>query len=121
MTMQPAVVSQKDIEAYHRDGVVVLRGLLTSKQVQDLQRDGDKTICAPGPLYEIQDKGNEEGGGVFHDDMQMWLRLPAMRHACLSSVLAQAAQELMTVQNSDGNAGESNMHPGERTLRYRTK
>lgn len=88
MALSPSI-----IEAYQRDGVVVLRGLVTSATIADLARGVEANLAAPGPwANEYTPQGTT---GRFFDDYVNWQRIEDFaRHATTGPVPA-AARELM--------------------------
>jgi len=88
MALPPSIV-----EAYQRDGVVVLRGLVTSATITDLARGVEANLAAPGPwANEYTPQGTT---GRFFDDYVNWQRIEDFaRHATTGPVPA-AARELM--------------------------
>lgn len=88
MALPPSIV-----EAYQRDGVVVLRGLVTSATIADLARGVEANLAAPGPwANEYTPQGTT---GRFFDDYVNWQRIEDFaRHATTGPVPA-AARELM--------------------------
>ena len=86
MLLDPGVV-----EAYRRDGAVVVRGAFSPDQVA-LARDAiDAVLADPSPRM-IRASG--DGDGAFVEDFCNWDRLPAMEQFVRASPAAALAAEL---------------------------
>ncbi len=86
------LVTDADVEAYRRDGVVVIRGLLRD-QVETIRAGIERNMAEPGPYAAENLKPGE--GGRFFDDYCNWERIPEFRKAILESRLGEAAARLM--------------------------
>ncbi|MFM9137766.1 MAG: phytanoyl-CoA dioxygenase family protein [Actinomycetota bacterium] len=88
MALSPSIV-----EAYQRDGVVVLRGLVTSATIADLARGVEANLAAPGPwANEYTPQGTT---GRFFDDYVNWQRIEDFAHHATTGPVPAAARELM--------------------------
>lgn len=63
-------VSDSDIEAYERDGVVCLRGVLDAAWLDELRKATEDVLLHPSPRSVI----NESRGGRYAYDMSLWTR-----------------------------------------------
>ena len=88
MALPPSIV-----EAYQRDGVVVLRGLVTSATIADLARGVEANLAAPGPwANEYTPQGTT---GRFFDDYVNWQRIEDFARHATTGPVPVAARELM--------------------------
>ncbi|MCA1780871.1 MAG: hypothetical protein ABR500_03035 [Dermatophilaceae bacterium] len=55
------LLSPEDIEAYHRDGVLVVRGVLTEDEVWVAQESIEAVLASSGPLTQVA-SGSERRG-----------------------------------------------------------
>jgi ectoine hydroxylase-related dioxygenase (phytanoyl-CoA dioxygenase family) len=98
------LVNEDDIEAYRRDGFVVLRGVVSNKILASLKRGVDTNMSSPsawlndyvGPPPGCGGVDDEDhGSGRFFDNYVNWEWIPEFRHAALSGPLPQIAGDLM--------------------------
>ncbi len=95
--MPHPLVSQSDIDSYHRDGVVVIRGLFADHV--DTLRDGvARNMANPGPYAAENLKEGEEGR--FFDDYCNWQRIPEFEQVIRTSPAAEVAADLMQSQSA---------------------
>ncbi|MFT7597900.1 MAG: ectoine hydroxylase-related dioxygenase (phytanoyl-CoA dioxygenase family) [Acidimicrobiales bacterium] len=83
---------QADIEAFERDGAVLIPRVVDGAWVNKLAAAIDRDIANPGPFfhgYEI------ESGGRFHGNIRVWENDPDFAAYCLDSPLPGLAAELM--------------------------
>lgn len=85
-------VTQADIEAFQRDGVVMIPGLFT-RHVSALRAGVARNMDAPGPYASENHKDGETGR--FFDDYCNWQRIPEFHDAIHDPAIAQAAGALM--------------------------
>jgi ectoine hydroxylase-related dioxygenase (phytanoyl-CoA dioxygenase family) len=80
-------VSQSDVEAYDRDGVVVLRNVVSADWIARMQDAVDRVIAAPTTI----------GGtyGAFSHDMFLWRHDDDFKSFAVESVLPSIAKALM--------------------------
>lgn len=79
-------------KAFQEDGAVLLPGLVEEPWLERVREAIERDIREPGPCfhgYEI------EGGGRFHGNMRLWENDPDFADYCRSSVLPEAAAELL--------------------------
>lgn len=86
------LITQDHIDAYQRDGVVLVKGLFSDWV--DALRDGiAENMASPGP-YAAENLHKGEAGRFF-DDYCNWSRIGAFEKAARSSAAAEVAADLM--------------------------
>jgi ectoine hydroxylase-related dioxygenase (phytanoyl-CoA dioxygenase family) len=90
--MPHPLVSQETIDAYQRDGVVVIRGLFAD-HVETLRAGIERNIAKPGPYASNNEKAGETGR--FFDDYCNWQRIPEFQQVIETSPAAEVAADLM--------------------------
>jgi len=90
--MTKPLVSRQDIEAFQRDGVVLVRGLF-SDHVETLRDGVARNMAEPGPYAAENLKEGE--AGRFFDDYCNWERIPEFRAVIEASPAAEVAAALM--------------------------
>lgn len=90
--MPHSLISQDHIEAFQRDGVVLIRGLFAD-HVEALQDGVAENMDAPGPYAAENLKDGE--GGRFFDDYCNWTRIAAFQDVIAQSPAAEVAADLM--------------------------
>jgi len=88
-----ALVSATDITKYQRDGVVVLRNVLTQNVIAELSDALAQNMQSPGPWANEYAANSQQGR--FFDDYVNWSRFDAYKTCALSGVLPQIALALM--------------------------
>ncbi len=86
------VITQEQITAYQRDGVVMIPGLFAS-HVDALRAGVAKNMAEPGPYASENHKEGETGR--FFDDYCNWQRIPEFEAAARDPQIAAAAGALM--------------------------
>ena len=86
------LVSQADVDAFQRDGVVVIRGLWAN-EVETLRAGVARNMDQPGPNAAENLKPGE--GGRFFDDYCNWERIPEFRDVINRSAVGAVAADLM--------------------------
>ena len=86
------MVSPEQRQAFERDGVVLLPGLVDAGWQQRLAEAIERDIRDPGPCFHGY---GVEGGGRFHGNMRIWETDPDFADYCQHSPLPQAAAELL--------------------------
>jgi ectoine hydroxylase-related dioxygenase (phytanoyl-CoA dioxygenase family) len=81
------------IDAFRRDGVAVLRGVLGPDEVSTLARGVERNLEALSPLGMNATRPGEPG--AFIEDFRNWQRIPEYERVIRSSALAPIAGELM--------------------------
>lgn len=90
--MTHPLLTQDQIDAFQRDGVVLIKGLF--KDHIDALRTGiDRNMAAPGPYGAENLKAGE--GGRFFDDYCNWTRIPEFEQVVHTSPAAAVAADLM--------------------------
>lgn len=90
--MSVDVVSADHVEAYQRDGAVLIRGLF-APWVEQLRAGVARNIAEPGPY--ASENVAESGRGRFFDDYCNWQRIPEFAAVVHEPSIAQAAGALM--------------------------
>lgn len=90
--MPHPLLSQADIEAFQRDGVVVIRGLFAD-WVETIRAGIDRNLKAPSE-YAAENLNPGEGGRFF-DDYCNWERIPEFVDVIRNSEAAAVAADLM--------------------------
>ena len=90
--MTHPLLSQADIEAFQRDGVVLIRGLFAD-HVDALREGVAANMDAPGPYASNNEKSGETGR--FFDDYCNWQRIEQFQQVIENSPAAEVAAELM--------------------------
>lgn len=94
MTEPKAIDIGDDIvEAYRRDGVVCLRGVIEAKWIEILREGVEKDLAEPGPHVEIFTK--ESDPGLFFNDFYLWRRIPELKQFAFHGPMAGVAGRLM--------------------------
>lgn len=94
--MTHPLLTPADIEAYQRDGVVLVRGLFRD-QVETLRAGIERNMQEPGPFAAENLKPGD--AGRFFDDYCNWTRIPEFRDAIHASPAAAVAADLMRSQS----------------------
>ena len=47
-----SLLTEDDIERFHRDGVIVVRGLFTSDEVATIESGIERVLADPGPMFK---------------------------------------------------------------------
>ncbi len=81
------------IETYHRDGVVILRGLISPQTLTSIEKAVTTNLDSPSSWSN--DYTPEGSTGRFFDDYVNWQRIPEYGDTALSGVLPQIAGQLM--------------------------
>lgn len=87
------VVDAADVEAFARDGAVVLRGLFTPDEVATVERGIERNLADPSPLLLVASRGDDPGR--FVEDFCNWQRIDEFRDIAFESRAADAAGALM--------------------------
>lgn len=90
--MTHPLLSQDQIEAYDRDGAVLVKALFKD-QIEQLRAGVERNMADPGPYAAENLKEGE--GGRFFDDYCNWTRIPEFEAAIHASPAAAVAAELM--------------------------
>jgi ectoine hydroxylase-related dioxygenase (phytanoyl-CoA dioxygenase family) len=93
VTTADAVVDPELVEAFRRDGVVLLRGVLEPEEVALLAQGVERNLADLGPLGMNATRPGEPG--AFVEDFRNWGRIPEYEQALAGSALPAAAGALM--------------------------
>ncbi|WP_166417242.1 phytanoyl-CoA dioxygenase family protein [Cochlodiniinecator piscidefendens] len=89
------LLTQEQIDAYQRDGVVVVKGLFKD-HVETLRAGVEKNMTEPGPYAAENLKAGE--GGRFFDDYCNWTRISEFEDVIRNSEAGAVAAGLMQSQ-----------------------
>ena len=89
----PFQLPTQTITDYARDGAVVLRGVLTPAEVQQLAEGIDHNLANPSPLCMVASQSDDPGR--FVEDFCTWQDNPAYRAVMLDSALPRVSAQLM--------------------------
>lgn len=90
------LVTQEQVDAFQRDGVVLIKGLFAD-HVETLRAGVDRNMAEPGPYAAENLKAGE--GGRFFDDYCNWARIPEFEQVIKTSAAAEVAADLMQSQS----------------------
>ena len=95
MSTQPAepVVDPADVEAFARDGVVLLRGVLSADEVEAARGAIDEVLARPGGLQIVASRGDDPGR--FVEDFCRWGDVPAIGRLATGSRMPAIAAALL--------------------------
>ena len=93
--MPHPLVTQEQIDAFRRDGAVLIRGLFADR-VEAIREGIAANMADPGPF--AADNLREGEGGRFFDDYCNWTRIPQFEEAIRRSPAAAVAAALMGSQ-----------------------
>ena len=88
-----ALVSSNEVSKYERDGVVVLRNVLSQNVIAELSDALAQNMQSPGPWANEYAASSQQGR--FFDDYVNWSRFDAYKTHALAGVLPQIALALM--------------------------
>jgi ectoine hydroxylase-related dioxygenase (phytanoyl-CoA dioxygenase family) len=88
-----SVVDPADVEAFARDGAVVLRGLFDQDEVAAVERGIERNLADPSPLFLVASR--QDDPGRFVEDFCSWQRIEQFRDIAVGSRAADAAGALM--------------------------
>lgn len=94
--MSKITITQDQIDAYQRDGVVLIPGLF-AEHVDSLRAGIDRNMAAPGPYASENERSGETGR--FFDDYCNWQRIPEFADTIRTSPAADVAAALMGSQS----------------------
>ncbi len=84
-----------ELEAYQRDGALVLRNLIEPHWLEALAGAIERDINNPGPFFHGYDAPD---GGRFHGNLRIWQNDPIFKRFCLESVLPALAKQFLDTQ-----------------------
>lgn len=88
-----ALISANEIAKYQRDGVVVLRNVISQEIIAELADALEQNMQSPGPWANEYAANSQQGR--FFDDYVNWSRFDAYKTHALSGALPQIALALM--------------------------
>ena len=86
-------LNRKEIEAFHADGVIPLRGVIDAKWRRILAGAIEDDIANPGPYYHGYEP--EDGQGRFHGNLRTWEFHEGFRRFCFESPLPPIAAQIL--------------------------
>ena len=92
-TTGPPAVTDADIAAYEKDGVVCLRQMFNDDWLGFLAEAVELAMAEPGPYAE--EYVGEGGKGRFFGDLEVWLRHEAFRRFAFEAPAARIAAQVM--------------------------
>jgi len=92
-TLDAAVVDEATVEAFRRDGAVVVRGLFAPDEVATVERGIERNLAAPGPMFKVASRDDDPGS--FVEDFCSWQRIDEFREIAFESRAADVAGALM--------------------------
>ena len=98
MESMSSQITEDDIAAYERDGVVCLRGAFGPDWISVMQGAVDAAMASPGPFAE--EYADAASGGRFFGDLDVWRRQPDFRMFVLSSPAAEIAGRIMRARSA---------------------
>ena len=84
--------TQAEIDAYHADGAVCLRGVISPEWIERLRDGVAADMAAPGPHVEVYTADSDPG--LFFNDFDLWRHVPQMKAFALEGPCAQIAAAL---------------------------
>ncbi len=92
-TLDPAVVDEATVDAFRRDGAVVVRGLFSPDEVATVERGIERNLAEPGPMFKVASRDDDPGS--FVEDFCSWQRIDEFREIAFDSRAADVAGALM--------------------------
>ena len=86
-------LSAEDLEAFSRDGAIIVRGLFTPAEVALIERGIERNLAEPGPMFKVASTPDDPGR--FVEDFCNWQRIDEFRQVAFESAAAEVAQQLM--------------------------
>lgn len=93
MLDHPTIVDQQAVDAYQRDGVVLVRGLLTPAEVEEAAAAIELVLADPGPLAQVASSPDDPGR--FTEDFCRWTEIAAIERLARHSRAPSVAAALM--------------------------
>lgn len=88
------LLSDDEIEAYHRDGVLIVRGVLTPEEVELAREAIDEVLATSGMLTQVA--SGIDDPGRFVEDFRRWQEIPKIERLALTSATSRYATELLS-------------------------
>ena len=86
-------VSEEQIEAFHADGAVCLRGVFSASWIDRLREGTEQALGRHGPYASVQSEPGDPG--YFYTEYFLWRRISAFSEFALCSGAAQIASDLL--------------------------
>ena len=93
-----ARVSDADIAAFERDGVVCIRGLFGPAEIETGRKGIDSNIAAPSPRAKVASAPGDPG--YFLEDFCNWQENPHYRDLIFNTSVGEIAGRLMGAQRT---------------------
>lgn len=87
------VIDDSIVDTYHRDGVVVLRGVVSADEIALLRAGIDAVVESPSPRAKVASSGDDPG--LFLEDFCTWRERPEFTGFLRSTRLGEVAARLM--------------------------
>ena len=87
------IIAQETIDAFWRDGVVIIRGLFAPEEVEIIAAGIERNLANPGPMFKVASTPNDPG--KFVEDFCNWQRIPEFEKIAFESKAADIAGALM--------------------------
>ena len=91
--MTKPVIDAEDIRTYQRDGVVLIRGVLSPIEVEQAAAGIEAALASPGPLAQLASSAGDPGS--FIEDFRRWHDIPEIECLAKVSQVPRIAAELM--------------------------
>lgn len=93
-TTTPTItLTDEQIEAFHRDGVIVVRGLFSADEVATIERGIERVLADPGPMFKVASQPDDPGR--FVEDFCRWQDIEEIEQIARTSQAADVARQLM--------------------------
>ena len=92
------LVSEKDIETFHADGAVRLRGVLSQDWLDVLTDGFEQAVAAPGQFSKSY---GPEGAPRYYTDHRLFNRFDQFRRFLFEGPLSQVAAEILRAERLD--------------------
>ncbi len=92
------MVDDDAVEAFARDGVVVVRGLVKPAEIEALRAAVDEVEAHPSDRSKVVSQPDDPGS--FFEDFLRWKDVPALGEVALGSQIPAKAAELMDVSST---------------------
>ncbi len=93
MSAGAPAVDAGSVEAFARDGAVVVRGLFDAAEVAAIEAGIEEVLANPSPLFLVASRDDDPGR--FVEDFCTWQRVEPFRRVAFSSRAADVARALM--------------------------
>ncbi|MBP6996439.1 MAG: phytanoyl-CoA dioxygenase family protein [Phycicoccus sp.] len=94
------VLAQEDLAAYHRDGVLIVRNVLTPAEVELARTAIDVVLDGDGLLVQVA--SGVDDPGRFVEDFRRWQDIPELATLALSSAVPAYAAQLLAPWSQEG-------------------